>query len=97
MQGRNRDTDVENECEDTVGKGAGGTNWEIRIDIYIFPCVKQTTTGNLVYSTGSSVQCSVMTDLGRLGVGGREVQEGGLTCIHIVDLLHCTTEINTAL
>ena len=61
MQGRNRDTDVKNECEDTVGKGEGGTNWEIRIDIYILPCVKETASGNLLYSTGSSVQRSVMT------------------------------------
>ena len=55
------------------------------------------TSGNLLHSTGSSARCSAMTDLGRLGVGEREFQEGGLICLHIVDLLHRTAETNTAL
>ena len=40
LQGRNRDVDIENGDADTVGEGEGGTNWEIRIDIYTLPCVK---------------------------------------------------------
>ena len=35
FQCRNGVTDVENELGDTVGEGEGGTNWKIRIDIYI--------------------------------------------------------------
>ena len=32
------DTDVEKKCMDT--EGWGGTNWEIRIDIYALLCIK---------------------------------------------------------
>ena len=31
------------------------------------------------------------------GKGEREAQEGGDTCIHITDSLHCTAETNTIL
>ena len=31
------------------------------------------------------------------GGGGREVQEGGDICIHIIDSLRCTAETDTAL
>ena len=34
LQSRNRDTDIENKCMDTKGKGGGGRNWEIGIAIY---------------------------------------------------------------
>ena len=49
LQGRNRDTDVENKHMDTkegkwrgggVGRGDGGMNWEIGIDIYTLICIK---------------------------------------------------------
>ena len=46
LQGRNRDTDVENKRMDTkgetggVGGGGGGMNWEILIDIYTLVCIK---------------------------------------------------------
>ena len=30
------------------GEGEGGTNWEIRIDIYTLPCVKQIASRNLL-------------------------------------------------
>ena len=60
LQGRNRDTDIKNECGH-MGEGEGGMNWEIRIDIQILACVKETASRNLLYSTGSSAQCSVMT------------------------------------
>ena len=29
----------------TEGEGEGGTNWEMRIDIYTLPCVKQIAGG----------------------------------------------------
>ena len=61
MYGRNRDIDLENGHVDTVGKGEGGTNWEIRFDINTLPCVKYIASGNLLYSTRSSAWCSVMT------------------------------------
>ena len=41
MQGRNRNTDLENGRVDMVGgEREGGTNWEIRFDINTLPCVK---------------------------------------------------------
>ena len=44
MQGRNRDTDVENKSMDTKGGsrggGDGGMNWEIGIDMYTLICIK---------------------------------------------------------
>ena len=40
MQGRNRDTDVENEFVETVSEGEDGTNWESSLDIYTRLCVK---------------------------------------------------------
>ena len=40
MQDRNRDADIENGCVDMAGEGEGGTNWEIRTDIYTLPYVK---------------------------------------------------------
>ena len=45
------------------GKGGCGRNWEIGIDIYtlLILCVKQITNENLLYSTGNSTQCSVVT------------------------------------
>ena len=57
MQGRNRDTDVENKRMDTkggkwcgVGVG-GGMNWEIGIDIYTLICIRWVTNKNLLYKT----------------------------------------------
>ena len=36
---------------DTVREGESGTKWEIRIEIYTFPCVTEGTSGNLLEST----------------------------------------------
>ena len=33
------------------GVGEGGTKWEIRIDIYTLPCIKQIASGKLLYGT----------------------------------------------
>ena len=38
-----------------------GMNWETGVDIYTFLCVKEITNKNLLYSTGSSPPCSVVT------------------------------------
>ena len=48
MQGRNRDTDVENKSMDTKGgKSQGGDGgvmkWDIGIDIYTLICIKWIT------------------------------------------------------
>ena len=53
-----------------------GTNWEVRIDVYTQSCVND-TSGKLLYSTGSSAQCSVMTwGGGMAGMGDRSKREG---------------------
>ena len=55
LQGRNRDTDVENKRMDTgggeaaVGGGGGGMNWEIGVDMYTLMCIKWMTNKNLLY------------------------------------------------
>ena len=51
------------------GGGVGGTNWESSIDIYTLLYIKQITSGKLLYSTGSSAQCFVMTYRGGEGNG----------------------------
>ena len=45
------------------GHGAvgSGMNREPGIDVFALPCAKQIASGNLVYSTGGSAQCSVVT------------------------------------
>ena len=61
MQGRNRDAEVEKGHVGTEEKGEGGMNLEIRIDVYTLPCVKQIANRKLLYSTGSSTLCYVIT------------------------------------
>ena len=63
MQGRNRDTDVENKHMDTkggkvpgAGGGGGGMNWEIDIDIYTPICIKWITNKNLLYKKISKIK-----------------------------------------
>ena len=56
MQGRNRDTDVENKRMDTKGgkrRGGGGggvMNWAIGMDIYTLIRIKWITNKNLLYN-----------------------------------------------
>ena len=45
-----------------MGRGDGGVNWEIGIDIYTLLCIKHIIN---IYSTGNSTQCSVVTYMGR--------------------------------
>ena len=40
MQGRKRDTDIENTLVDTAGEGEGGMNGESNIETYALPYVK---------------------------------------------------------
>ena len=53
MQGRNRDTDVENvwtpRGEVAGGWGGAVMNWAIGIDTYTLICIKQITNKNLLY------------------------------------------------
>ena len=57
-------------------------NWELGIDVHALPYVKLTASGNLLYSTGSLAQYSVMTSMSEVvGVGGcsgRKAQGGGI-------------------
>jgi len=46
---------------DTVGEGEDEMNWEIEIDIYASPCVKEIASGKWPYNTGGAAQCSEMT------------------------------------
>ena len=62
----------------------GVTNWEIRFDKNTLPCVKQIASGNLLYSTGSSPQCSVMTQMG--GMGWRRSKREGIQVY--IQLIH---------
>ena len=54
LQGRNRDTDVDNKRMDTKGGkpwgGSAGMNWEFGIDLYTPICIKSITRKNLLYN-----------------------------------------------
>ena len=56
--GRNRDADVENGWVDT---GWELMSCEIRTDVCSLPCAMQRASGNLLRSSGSSAQRSLMT------------------------------------
>ena len=71
MQGRSKDTDVENGLVDTAVEGEDGTNCEINIEKYTLPRIKYIASGKLLYNTGSSTWCYMMTLRG--GTGGRVV------------------------
>lgn len=55
-----RDTDIENK---QIPRGRGGMNWKTEVYIYtvLILCVKQITNKNLLFSSGNSAQCSVVT------------------------------------
>ena len=48
-----------------AGVGVGVISWEIGIDIYTLLYTKQITNRNLLYSTGNTIQYSVMTYMGK--------------------------------
>ena len=47
---------------DTEGENFG-VNWEIGVEIYVLViiCIKYIANENLLYSTGNSTECSVIT------------------------------------
>ena len=49
----------------TRGKVWGGINWEIGIDMHTRLYIKQITNKDLLYSTGNSIQYSVMAYMGK--------------------------------
>ena len=91
MQGGNRDTD--RTVKWPVGRVGGGTNWEIRADVYAAPRVNRQRGG----SAGRSAQGSVLTRGWGAGWGGRGAPEGEGTCIHMADSLCFTAETDTTL
>ena len=84
--------DVENKLTVTRGwGGGGGINWETGIDIHTLLYINQITNKDLLYSTGNSIQYSVMAYM------EKESKKGVGMCICISDSLHCTPETNTTL
>ena len=97
MLGRKRDAEADNGLEGVrVGRRGWVGQTESSTDIYI-PCAKQTASGKLVCSTGSSPRCSVMTWRGDMGgMLGRLMREGIL--VLRADSHSCTiAETNTTL
>ena len=78
----------------TQRDGEDEMNWESSVDVHTLPRVKEIASGKLLYSTGSSAQCCVMTLLG--GIRG-QIDEGEDICKCVADSLHCTAETNTTL
>ena len=58
-----------------------GIDWEIKIDIYILPSIKQITNKNLLNSTANSTQYSAMAYM------GKNLTMSGYICIRMVSLL----------
>ena len=91
MQGRNRDTDIEGSLVDTVGEGEDGINSKNSTDIYTPPCVKETASGKLLYSTGSPAWCP--DNLGGGVRDGRRLKREGIDIyILMADAHYCTAE-----
>ena len=66
----------------------GGTNWEMRIDMMIYEIASQWEAA-IKHRKHSSVLCDDLK--GGMGVGWREVQEGGDMCVCVcvcVQLIH---------
>ena len=61
-------------------------NWELGNEMYTLLWIKWVTNENLLYSTGNSIQCSVVTK-----------REYMYVCICIADLLCCPVETNPML
>ena len=62
LQGRNRDTDVENKRMDFKGgkwRGGGVMNWEIGIDIYTVICIKCITNKKLLYKKINKIKFKI--------------------------------------
>ena len=73
-------------------------NRQVGIDVYTLPCIKERASGNLLYSTGSSAQCSVVTSRAEgTGMGWEGGPRGSGICIHTADSLLCMAETNRTL
>ena len=71
LQGRNGDADTEKGLVDTVGKGEGGMNWEISIDLYTVPGFPGgSAVKNLPANAGDPGEASLIPGLGRSLGGG---------------------------
>ena len=68
-------------------------NWENTIDTDTLPCIKQRASGKLLYSTGSSAWCSVMTQRGGRGGEGRFKRREYMHT-YTADSFGCTAETN---
>lgn len=66
----------------------GGMKWDVRIDIHILG-IKQTDSGELLYSTESSAQCSAETQSSEMGVRveGRLKREEMHVYIQLIHLI----------
>ena len=73
-------------------------NWKIGISVCTLPCIKQTVSGNLLYSTGSSARCSMVVWLDGMGQGvWEEGSSMGGAYVYRADSRLCTEETNTTL
>ena len=95
LQGRNRDTGIENRFLGTAGEGEGGTNQESIIETYILLYVKQLVGSCCI--TGSSALCSVTTQRG--GMGSEErwrlKREGACVYLWLIHLLYGRNQHNS--
>ena len=55
------ETDIEHGRMETGGREGYTMNWETGLDTHTLLGIKQITTENLLYSTGNSTQCYVVT------------------------------------
>ena len=70
---------------------------QITFDINAIPGIKQLTSGNLLYGTGSSAQWSMMTWRSGIGVGLEGCPRGRDIGRHIAISLRCIAETNITL
>ena len=66
---------------DTKGKGGGGMNWEIGIDIYILLFIQSITNEDLRYSTGTIL--GVLCDLHGKEKNGEDILHIRLICFAV--------------
>ena len=75
----------------TKGEWEEGISWEIGFDIYPLLHIKWITNKDLLYSTGTSPQYSVMVYM------GKQSKERVDICIHRIYSLCCRPETHTTL
>ena len=84
---------------DTAEEEDSGMNWKPSTETHTLPYAKQTTSGKLLYDTGSSTGLQgALWQPGAVGCGGgREAREGGHTYTLMADSSCCMAETNTIL